>query len=103
MLFCGCFFFFFPSSRVSKSAQAASVDAGAGTGHRMRPAHGARPLGLLLLRQGRQLFALAQIRVSIRDERGGGVLSILEGFFFLMKSFENAAFFFFFFAPSSVR
>lgn len=52
--------------RVSEPAQAASADAGAGTGHGVCPADGAGPLGLLFLRQSRQLFALAQTGVSER-------------------------------------
>lgn len=51
--------------RVPKSAQAASTDASARTGHRVCSAHGAGSLWFLLLCQSRQLFALAQVKVSI--------------------------------------
>lgn len=52
----------FLCSRVPKSAQAATANVSAGPGDRVHPAHGPGSLGVLLLCQSRQLFALAQFQ-----------------------------------------
>lgn len=57
----------FPSFRVSESAQTASTHAGSGSGHRVRAADGQGSLWFLLLRQSRQLFALAPVQVRARE------------------------------------
>ncbi|MEQ2214750.1 hypothetical protein XENOCAPTIV_018697, partial [Xenoophorus captivus] len=49
-------------SRVPEPSQTASVDAGARSGHRVCSAHGPGPVRFLLLRQNRQLFALALVQ-----------------------------------------